>query len=166
MGRSNLLLKCVIGVRNNAAHYSLCSPTKRLVFGILLLVLLKSDVVNAQDNRIVDFSHDTTKAVTRSHSSYGLKELNDLPIIRRLSGRILVHEGWPRDRYEAILRTAVDQMRAKQPEIDSIVLFAYDREKDAKDGERPILLVVSNGSQGMKLLLELRLVTTDLTTST
>jgi hypothetical protein len=72
------------------------------------------------------------KALTKNLSDYSVSELKSLPVNIRKEYKIVVSSDISKEELKATMKHLVVQETKNNPDIDEIVVFAYDREEDSK----------------------------------
>lgn len=119
-------------------HPSLSSwAFARLLLVSFLLTIATSESIAGKPlpgYQIVRTTDISIRALDRLLSSYSLAELARLPLNVRKEYRIVVPTDVSRDQLMDSMRSLVHDETAKDPEIDEIVVFAYDRKPDTDAG--------------------------------
>jgi len=111
-----------------------------LILTTVLLTLIASHCF-AQDGRsnksvkpyrIVKSEDLSIKALTKPLSAYSSAQLRSLPMNIRKQYKIIVPSDISKEELKASMKHLVKQAITKNPDIDEIVIFAYDREEDSE----------------------------------
>jgi len=104
---------------------------------ILFNVIVNFDVAQSNDNMptkpytIVNTSDLSIKALSKNLSDYSVSELKSLPVNIRKEYRIIVYSDISKEELKATMKHLVVRETEKNPDIDEIVVFAYDRKEDS-----------------------------------
>jgi len=82
--------------------------------------------------QVVESRDYSIKAVTGRLSDYSPSELKALPMSVRKVYRIVVPFDVSKEQLKSIMKDLLERRTEKNPEIDAITIFAYDRKEDAK----------------------------------
>ena len=114
------------------------------IYLILMMVILFNlgeniDLAQCKDKArlgkaytIVSISDFSMKALTRKLSDYNASDLRSLPVNIRKEYRIVVPSDISKEGLKEAMKNLVLRETKKNPDIDEIVVFAYDRKEDAR----------------------------------
>ena len=106
-------------------------------FTLILNVIIICDLAQSANNMpikpytIVTSEDLSMKALTKNLSQYSTSELKSLPVNVRKEYRIVVPSDISREELKATMKHLVAQETKKNSDIDTIVIFAYDRKEDS-----------------------------------
>ena len=84
-----------------------------------------------RDYEIVEIEDISIKAMNKPLSDYSASEINKLPTNIRKKYRVVVPSDISKDEFKATLIQLVMDETKKNPDIDEIAVFVYDRKEDA-----------------------------------
>lgn len=96
------------------------------------LVLSNDNNIPAKPHTIVSSTDLSMKTLTKNLSNYSDFELKSLPTNIRKEYRMVVPSDISKEELKTIMKHLVAQETSKNPDIDEIVVFAYDRKEDSE----------------------------------
>jgi len=116
-----------------------CNINFVIALTIFLNIIANYDLAQSDDNSmptktytIVSMRDLSMKALTKNLSDYSVSELKSLPVNIRKEYKIVVSSDISKEDLKATMKHIVVQETKNNPDIDEIVVFAYDREEDSK----------------------------------
>lgn len=116
-----------------------CNINFVIALTIFLNIIANYDLAQSDDNSmptktytIVSMRDLSMKALTKNLSDYSVSELKSLPVNIRKEYKIVVSSDISKEELKATMKHIVVQETKNNPDIDEIVVFAYDREEDSK----------------------------------
>lgn len=118
------------GTINN--HQKIISSFIAMLFVFCICISTAYGTNTVRKYTILESKDISIKAMTQPLSSYKSGEVANLPNNIRMKYRILVPSDISRDELKATMIQLVKDESAKNPDIDEMVAFAYDRKEDSQ----------------------------------
>ena len=114
-----------------AAKLGIKDPIKAKSVVKLGLAMDNDNGISSKSYIIVSTDDISIKALTKNLSDYSVSQLKTLPINIRKEYRIVVPSDISREELKSLMKQLVIQETVRNPDIDEIVVFAYDRKEDS-----------------------------------
>lgn len=107
-----------------------------IIFNMFVVcdMALSDNYMASKPYTIVSISDSSMKAVTKNLSEYSIYELESLPVKIRKKYKIVVNFDISKEDLKRSMKHLVAVETKKNPDIDEIVIFAYERKEDAESG--------------------------------